>query len=109
MLHLKMSNSYKREYKSRLIESLASSTPLPKLNFNSKVVFIAIAFDKVLSDVQVVSEYISIESKSDRITFSGRGDWAKLTLPWRQGMKAWRSLRLRRKARLHTALTIWLR
>jgi proliferating cell nuclear antigen len=38
------------------------------------VVFTAIAFDKVLSDVQVVSEYISIESKSDRITFSGRGD-----------------------------------
>jgi proliferating cell nuclear antigen len=74
MLHLKMSNSYKREYKSRLIESSASSTPLPKLNFNSKVVFTAIAFDKVLSDVQVVSEYISIESKSDRITFSGRGD-----------------------------------
>ena len=74
MLHLKMSNSYKREYKSRLIESSASSTPLPKLNFNSKAVFTAIAFDKVLSDVQVVSEYISIESKSGRITFSGRGD-----------------------------------
>jgi proliferating cell nuclear antigen len=74
MLHLKMSNSYKREYKSRLIESSASSTPLPKLNFNSKAVLTAIAFDKVLSDVQVVSEYISIESKSGRITFSGRGD-----------------------------------
>ncbi|MDP8887402.1 MAG: proliferating cell nuclear antigen (pcna) [Thermoproteota archaeon] len=74
MLHLKMSNSYKREYKSRLIESSASSTPLPKLNFNSKAVFTATAFDKVLSDVQVVSEYISIESKSGSITLSGRGD-----------------------------------
>jgi proliferating cell nuclear antigen len=71
MLHLK---SYKREYKSRLIESSASSTPLPKLNFNSKAIFTAMAFDKVLSDVQVVSEYISIESKSGSITFSGRGD-----------------------------------
>src|SRR5918998_449961 len=68
MLHLKMSNSYKREYKSRLIESSASSTPLPKLNFNSKAVFTATAFDKVLS------EYISIESKSGSITLSGRGD-----------------------------------
>ena len=74
MLHVKMSNGYKREYKTRLIESSASSTPLPKLNFNSKAVLTAMAFDKVLSDVQVVSEYISIESKPGKINFSGRGD-----------------------------------
>jgi proliferating cell nuclear antigen len=37
-------------------------------------VLTAMAFDKVLSDVQVVSEYISIESKSGEIDFSGRGD-----------------------------------
>ena len=29
MLHIKISNSYRREYKMRLIESSASSTPLP--------------------------------------------------------------------------------
>ena len=74
MLHVKMSNGYKREYKTRLIESAASSTPLPKLNFNSKVVLTATAFDKILSDVQVVSEYISIDSKPGRVAFAGRGD-----------------------------------
>lgn len=74
MLHVKMSNGYKREYKTRLIESSASSTPLPKLSFNSKVVLTAAAFDKILSDVQVVSEYVSIESKSGRVAFTGRGD-----------------------------------
>jgi len=74
MLHIKMYNSYRREYRIRLIESSASSTPLPKLNFNSKVVLNSAAFDKVLSDVQVVSEYISIESDSKRIEFSGKGD-----------------------------------
>src|SRR6476659_2499677 len=63
-LHVKMSNGYKREYKTRLIESYASSTPLPKLNLKSNVVLTAAAFDKVLSDVQVVSEYISLASKS---------------------------------------------
>lgn len=74
MLHVKMQNGYRREYKTRLIESSASSTPLPKLNFNSKAVLTSAAFDKVLSDVQVVSEFISIESKSGRIDFAGRGD-----------------------------------
>ncbi|MGH9992875.1 MAG: proliferating cell nuclear antigen (pcna), partial [Nitrososphaera sp.] len=73
-LHVRMSNGYKRDYKTRLIESSASSTPLPKLNFNSKVVLSAMAFDKILSDIQVVSEYISIESKSGRVGFAGRGD-----------------------------------
>ena len=38
MLHVRISNGYVREYKMRLIESTASSTPLPKLTFNSKVV-----------------------------------------------------------------------
>jgi proliferating cell nuclear antigen len=58
----------------RLIESSASSTPLPKLTFNSKVVLTAGAFDKILSDVQVVSEYISIESEPKKVEFSGKGD-----------------------------------
>lgn len=74
MLHIKISNSYRREYKMRLIESSASSTPLPKLTFNSKVVLTAGAFDKILSDVQVISEYISIESEPKKVEFLGKGD-----------------------------------
>ena len=74
MLHIKMYNGYKREYKVRLIESAGSSTPLPKLNLNSKVVLNAVAFDRVLSDVQVVSEYISIECEPKRVQFTGKGD-----------------------------------
>ena len=74
MLHVKMQNGYKRQYKTRLIESSASSTPLPKLSFNSKVVLTAAAFDKVLSDVQVVSEFVLIDSKTGKVDFAGRGD-----------------------------------
>ena len=109
MLHLKMSNSYKREYKSRLIESSASSTPLPKLNFNSKAVFTAAAFDKVLSDVQVVSEYISVESKSGSITFSGRGDSGEANITIEAGNEGLEELEAKEEARLHIALTICLK
>jgi proliferating cell nuclear antigen len=73
-LVVKLTNGYMREYKMRLIESSASSTPLPKLNFNSKIVMTGAAFDKILSDVQVVSEYISLQSNSNKVNFSGRGD-----------------------------------
>src|SRR5919205_3417439 len=87
MLHVKMSNGYKREYKSRLIESSASSTPLPKLNFNSKVVLTAMAFDKILSDVQVVSEYISIESRHKQVQFLGKGDSGEADITIESGVE----------------------
>jgi proliferating cell nuclear antigen len=74
MLYIKISNGYRREYKMRLIESSTSSTPLPKLNFNSKVILTSGAFDKILSDIQVVSEYVSIESESKKVQFIGKGD-----------------------------------
>jgi proliferating cell nuclear antigen len=73
-LVVKLTNGYNREYKMRLIESSSSSTPLPKLNFNSKIVMTGGAFDKILSDIQVVSEYISLQSDSNRVNFSGKGD-----------------------------------
>ena len=37
-LVIRIKNGYSREYKMRLIESSSGSTPLPKLNFNSRVV-----------------------------------------------------------------------
>ncbi len=74
MLQMKIFNGYKKEYKMRLIESISSSTPLPKLNFNSKIVLSTTTFDKILSDVQVLSEYVTIETEPKKIKFLGKGD-----------------------------------
>jgi proliferating cell nuclear antigen len=74
MLQIKTIGSYKREYKMRLIESSSASTPLPKLSFNSKLVLSLSAFDKILSDVEVVSEYVEISSHQEKIEFLGKSD-----------------------------------
>ncbi|WP_261377761.1 proliferating cell nuclear antigen (pcna) [Candidatus Nitrosocosmicus arcticus] len=74
VLRIKTMGSYKREYKMRLIESTTVSTPLPKLSFNSKLVLSLSSFDKILSDIEVVSEYVEIESYPDRIEFVGKSD-----------------------------------
>jgi proliferating cell nuclear antigen len=74
MLQIKTIGSYKREYKMRLIESSSMSTPLPKLSFNSKLVLSLSSLDKILSDIEVVSEYVEISSYSDRIEFVGKSD-----------------------------------
>jgi proliferating cell nuclear antigen len=86
MLFIKISNNnYVKEYKVRLIETSAASTPLPKLNFNCKVVLTISAFDKVLSDIQVISEYLSIESKHKQIEFSGKGDSGEANIALESG------------------------
>jgi proliferating cell nuclear antigen len=74
VLRIKTMGSYKREYKMRLIESTTVSTPLPKLSFNSKLLLSLSSFDKILSDIEVVSEYVEIESYPDRIEFVGQSD-----------------------------------
>ena len=73
-LLIKMYNGYLREYKMRLIESSASATPLPKLSFNTKAVLVAGSFDRILSDINIVSEYLSVKSESSAVHFSGKGD-----------------------------------
>lgn len=75
MLHVKMVGGYNRSYKQRLIESSSSSQPLPKLNFNAKIVMPTALLDKTLSDVQVVSEYVNFACKdSGKLELAGRGD-----------------------------------
>ena len=74
VLRIKTSGSYKREYKMRLIESSSGSTPLPKLSFNSKLVLSLPSFDKILSDIEVVSEYVEIESYPEKVVFIGKSD-----------------------------------
>ena len=74
VLRIKTFGSYKREYKMRLIESSSGSTPLPKLSFNSKLVLSLPSFDKILSDIEVVSEYVEIESYPEKIEFIGKSD-----------------------------------
>ncbi len=73
-LLIRIKNGYNREYKVRLIESSSSSTPLPKLSFNSRVVLTPSTLDRVLSDIQVVSEYVTLGSEQLKIIFSGKGD-----------------------------------
>jgi proliferating cell nuclear antigen len=73
-LVIRIKNGYSREYKMRLIESSSGSTPLPKLNFNSRVVLSSSTLDRVFSDIQVVSEYITLGSEQTKIVFTGKGD-----------------------------------
>ena len=72
--------SYLRNYTMRLIESTGNSSPLPpQMTFDSKIVIRIATLDKILNDVGVISEKITVDS-SNRIynksaaVFSGDSD-----------------------------------
>jgi proliferating cell nuclear antigen len=76
-LSLKLSNGYKREFELHLIESSQSTTPLPKLNYETTFVTTEPAFDRILNDVSAISNHITIEALKDKVLFSGKGDTGK--------------------------------
>lgn len=63
-----------KEYKMRLIESSATDTPLPKIPYDTKIGLASGLFDKILGDVQVVSDYLTIKAIKEKSEFSGKGD-----------------------------------
>lgn len=65
-----------KEYRLRLIESSASSTPLPKLNFDAKLTLPHDELKKIFDDVQAVSEYIQLNLPQ----IFGRGDSGEVSI-----------------------------
>lgn len=91
MLNVKTSGEYSRNYKLRLIESPAgSATPLPKLQLDSKLVMAPSILDRILSDIEVVSDKVTIETTENKeLICSTRGDSgeAKITLDDKSGVE----------------------
>lgn len=76
-ISIKFSNGYKREFNIHLIESTAASAPLPKLEFDTKATVTKTILEKVLGDVSVVSDQVTITASKDKIAFSGKSDVGK--------------------------------
>ena len=78
MLHVSIGKN--KKYKMRLIESSASDTPLPKIDYDSKITLSSSRLDKILGDIDVVSDYLSIKTTQKNVEFSGKGDAGEATI-----------------------------
>ena len=76
-----------KKYKMRLIESSASDTPLPKISYDTKIELASNTFDKILGDVQVVSDYLTIKASNSKAVFSGKGDSGEVVIDLEKGME----------------------
>ena len=74
-----------KKYKIRMIESNAIDTPLPKITYDTKITMSVPAFDKILGDIDVVSEYLTISTEGTSSEFSGKGESGEVTLDVKKG------------------------
>ncbi len=74
---MKFTNGYKREFTIHLIESTGGAAPLPKLEFDTKVTLTKSIFEKLLGDISVVSDQVTILATKDKLSFSGKSDVGK--------------------------------
>lgn len=77
---LQVTMGKQKRYKMRLIQSSATSTPLPKVPYDVRVDIPLGAFDKMLGDVLVVSNYLTMDTTESKVIFSGRGDAGEVTI-----------------------------
>ena len=76
-----------KKWSMRLIEGSASDTPLPKISYDSKIGLSASTFDKILGDIDVVSDYLSIKTATNNAEFSGKGDSGEAFINFEKGME----------------------
>lgn len=76
-----------KKYKMRLIESSATDTPLPKIPYDAKITMTSSSFDKILGDVQVVSDYLTINTTESKAEFSGKGDSGEVVIDLEKNSK----------------------
>ena len=76
-----------KKWSMRLIEGSASDTPLPKISYDSKIGLSSNTFDKILGDIDVVSDYLSIKTTTNNAEFSGKGDSGEAVINFEKGME----------------------
>lgn len=73
-IQVRFENSYRREFTIHLIESTSATAPLPRLEFDAKLKLEKSLFEKILNDVSVVADQVTIHAQQDKIVFYGKSD-----------------------------------
>ena len=73
-MHVSISGSLNMKYRIKLIEKTDVNQPVPKCSYKSKISIQPGTLTRILSNLERFSEFVTINSSSNNIEFSGRGD-----------------------------------
>lgn len=84
-IQMNFSNGYRREFALHQIESTTSSAPMPRVEFETKTVVTRTILEKVLGDISVVSDQVTIQASKEKLTFFGKSDVGKAEVSLTKG------------------------
>lgn len=73
-MNILIHGSLEMKYSVNLIEKSHVNIPIPKVESKSRMSLSPITLGKIISNIERISEHITINTLSDRIQFSGKGD-----------------------------------
>lgn len=73
-------NMGSKEFEMRLIDAGSAETPLPKIEYETKVTVPLQSISEALTDISIFSEYFTINATPESVVFSGKGDSGKVTI-----------------------------
>ena len=73
-MKVSIDGSLDMEYNVRLIEKHEVNTPIPKTEYKAKLSVEPNTLLRIISNIQHISEYVTINCNSERVEFSGQGD-----------------------------------
>lgn len=74
MMKIIISGSVKAEFNIRLIERTEVNTPIPKIDYSSRISLDPKIFNRILLEVTPISDVLTIHSMDDKLQFIGNGD-----------------------------------
>jgi len=83
---LSISTKYNKT-KLRMIEASKVNTPLPKISYNSKVGTMLEDFKQALKQINLVSDYLTLETSNNIFKLSGSGDRGSNEITFEKGMQ----------------------
>jgi len=73
-MKVSINGSLDMEYNIRLIEKKEVNTPIPKTDYKAKLSVEPNTLSRIISNIQHISEYVTINCNPERVEFSGKGD-----------------------------------
>ena len=74
VLKINSTGTLEMKFTLKLIEKTETNTPIPKVDYKAKASLDPNVFSRILTNIQPLSEYVSINCKNEKIQFSGKGD-----------------------------------
>ena len=75
----------KMEYNIRLIEKTEVNTPIPKIDYKSKISLDPNTLSRILTNLQQISEYVTINCQDDKVQFLGKSEMGDAKIDLEKG------------------------